>query len=166
MKRLLPIVMTATTLPFAALTAQAEGNRLPDALYIGAGFSQNVIDSPWGGSEDATGYSLFGGMEFDNSVEGLTSSVEIGYSDTGDFYDNSDSDINGPWAALVGKKSLPEIDPRLSVLGRIGLDLGDDDGLLLGAGVGFDPMDKLGLRAEFINKDASSVYQISALLHF
>ena len=48
MKRLLPIVMTATTLPFAALTAQAEGNRLPDTLYIGAGFSQNVIDSPLG----------------------------------------------------------------------------------------------------------------------
>ena len=165
MKRLLPIVITAATLPFAAVSAQAE-NRLPENLYIGGGFNQNIIDSPWGGSESATGFTVFGGLDFENGIAGLNSSVELGYGDTEDFYDNTDSDINGPWVALVGEKSLPEIDPRLSVLGRLGLDLGDDDGLLLGAGVGFDVTNNVGLRGEFINKDATSVYQISALLHF
>ncbi len=166
MKRLLPIAFTAATLPFAALTAHAEDGSLAGKLYLGGGFNQNVIDSPWGGSEDATGFTLFGGMYFDNSIQGLNSSVEIGYNDTEDFYDNSDTDIKGPWAAVVGEKFLPEVDPRLSVLGRIGIDFGDDDGLLLGAGVGFHPVEKVGLRAEFINKDASSVYQLSALVHF
>ena len=95
--------------------------------------------------------------------------VEFGYSDTGDFYNsngNGDEDINGVWVAAVAEKYLPEIDPRLSVIGRGGLDLGDDDGIFLGAGAGFKVNEQVGLRAEFINKDASSVYQVGALFHF
>ena len=46
------------------------------------------------------------------------------------------------------------------------LDLGDDDGIFLGAGAGFKVNEQVGLRAEFINKDASSVYQVGALFHF
>ena len=166
MKRLLPTTLLLATLPMATASLHAEPSDLAGNVYLGGGFSQNVIDSPWGGSESATGITLFGGIEFDNSMAGLNSSVELGYSDTGDFYDNSDTDIQGPWIALVGEKFLPEIDPRFSAVGRLGVDFGDDDGLLLGAGVGFHPMNNFGLRAEFINKDASSVYQLSALVHF
>lgn len=163
-KYLLPIILTA-----AASSALAEGSPLNNKLYVGINLSHNTINSPFsnGGDADASGYSAFTGLKFNNSVEGLTTSAEIGYSDTEDFFNsNGDADINGIWVAGVAEKTLPEIDPRLSVLGRIGLDFGDDDGIFLGAGAGFKASDLLSLRAEFINKDASSVYQIGALIHF
>jgi len=162
--------LITAALSVACTTAMAEGNNLQDTIYIGGAVNHNVIDSPFGGDElDANGYSIFGGYKFKNSVPDLITSAELGYSDTGDFFDsngNGDEDINGIWVAAVAEKFLPEIDPRLSVIGRGGLDLGDDDGIFLGAGAGFKVNDKVGLRAEFINKDASSVYQFGAIFNF
>lgn len=162
-KYLLTVILTAAT-----SSAIAEGSPINDKLYVGANLSHNTIDSPFnGGDVDASGYSLFAGLKFNNSVEGLTTSAELGYSDTKDFFkSNGDADINGVWIAGVAEKTLPELDPRISALARIGLDLGDDDGILFGAGLGFHATDMLSLRAEFINKDASSVYQIGALINF
>lgn len=163
--------LIATAISAATITTvSAEENTLRNAFYVGGAVNHNVIDSPFGGDElDANGYSLFGGYKFDNSVADLMTAVEFGYSDTGDFYNsngNGDEDINGVWVAAVAEKYMPEIDPRLSVIGRGGLDLGDDDGIFLGAGAGFKVNEQVGLRAEFINKDASSVYQVGALFHF
>ncbi|MEQ3692239.1 MAG: outer membrane beta-barrel protein [Thalassolituus sp.] len=162
-KYLLPVILTAAT-----ASAMADDSPLKDRLYVGANLSHNTIDSPFGGDDvDAGGYSIFTGLKFDNSIEGLTTSAELGYSDTKDFFDsNGDADINGVWVAGVAEKTLPEIDPRVSALARIGLDLGDDDGILLGAGLGFHATEMLSLRAEFINKDASSVYQVGAVFNF
>lgn len=166
-KHLLPMILTMAT---ATTSVMAEESALTNNLYVGANLSHNNIDSPFGGNDlDAGGFSIFGGLKLKNSVAGLTTSAELGYSDTKDFFDNNgngDADINGIWVAGVAEKTLPEINPRLSVLGRIGLDLGDDDGIFLGAGAGFKASDLLSLRAEFINKDASSVYQIGAVLNF
>ena len=158
------------TLSTLAATAIANDHSLEDVAYIGGALNHNIIDSPFGGRDlDANGYSIFGGYKFENSITDLMTAVEFGYSDTGDFDvsdNNRDEDINGIWVAAVAEKSLPEIDSRLSVVGRGGLDLGDDDGIFLGAGAGFKVNQQLGLRAEFINKDVTSVYQISALFHF
>jgi hypothetical protein len=151
----------------AAPIANADSN-IKDRLYVGAAINQNIIDSPFSSDDlDAAGYSVFAGLTFANSVDGLMTAVELGYNDTGEFFNGpGESDINGMWVAGVAEKTLPEIDPRLTALGRFGLDLGDDDGLLLGAGLGFHASERLGLRAEFINKDASGVYQLGALIHF
>jgi len=167
-KYLIPALLSAMAVPAFADDHMNDSNQLAKRMYLGGGVNHNVIDSPFSGQDaDANGYTVFAGLEFANSVAGLMTSAELGYSDTGEFYDGpGDTDIDGIWVAAVAEKSLPEIDPRLSALARGGLDLGDDDGIFLGAGVGFKASEQVGLRAEFINKDASSVYQFSALFHF
>ncbi|WP_370291788.1 outer membrane beta-barrel protein [Thalassolituus sp.] len=167
MKYVLPLAFALASTTAIADDHASSGN-VKDRIYLGANISHNTIDSPFsGGDLDAAGYSIFGGLKFPNSTAGLTTSAEFGYSDTEDFFNgNGDTDINGFWLAGVAEKSLPELDPRLSAIGRLGLDFGDDDGIFLGAGIGFKASEVLGLRAEFINKDASGVYQIGALFNF
>ncbi|MDF1762933.1 MAG: hypothetical protein P1U57_05950 [Oleibacter sp.] len=169
MKFSLPVLLALGVSSTALTVSQASAEPITDRLYLGAGISHNVIDSPFGGrSYDAFGTTFFGGLTFDNNYQGLMTAMEFSYSDTEDFFDNNrgDADINGFAASLVAEKSLPEIDARLAALGRIGVDFGDDDGILLGAGASFKASEALGFRAEYINKDASNVYQLSALIHF
>ncbi|MAS24874.1 MAG: hypothetical protein CMI03_16465 [Oceanospirillaceae bacterium] len=155
----------ALTAGFVSAPVMAEGLDAKN-LYVGGGISENVVDSPFGGgSDDAFGYTLFAGYEFQNSYPLVKTSAEIGYSDTDDF-DRVDDDINGLWVAGVIEKDLPEINDKFFVIGRAGLDFGDDDGLLLGAGAGFHLTPKLDLRGEYIAKDSSSVYQASVAVNF
>lgn len=134
-------------------------------LYVGASLTHNVIDSPFGGRDlDANGVGLFAGYEFDNDMDQINTYLEVGYSQTDDFFDNED--INGLWVSGLLQKTLPEIDPRLSVLARLGLDFGDDDGLFLGAGGAFQLTPHFSMRAEYINKDATTVYQLGGVIHF
>ena len=64
------------------------------------------------------------------------------------------------------KKDLPEISRNLFAIGRAGLDFGDDDGLLLGAGAGFHLTPKVDVRGEYLAKNASTVYQASLVVNF
>jgi len=168
MKFVLPLALAIAATPALADDHMDDSSSLKKRLYVGAGLNHNEIDSPFGGGDaDANGYTIFAGLTFPNDTAGLMTAAELGYSDTGEFYDGpGDTDINGFWIAGVAEKTLPEIDPRVSVLGRAGIDFGDDDGIFLGAGLGFKATKMVDLRAEFINKDASGVYQLSALVHF
>ncbi len=133
-------------------------------LYLGGSFSYNTIDSPFGGgSADATGVQGFAGYKMATLEGGIHTSVELGISQTGDF-DHTDESISGLWLAAVAEKDLPEISPNLSLLGRVGLDVGDDDGILTGVGVGYRLNRQLQLRGEFVNKDASNQYLASLLI--
>ena len=170
MKSLTPLLLTSIITTSLAIPAFAdeEANKkiqVENRLYVGGGLNMNVIDSPFGGSDDASGVTLFAGYKFDNNIhQDLTTSLEFGYGNTSDF--GNDKDITSLYLAAVGDKKLPEIDPKLSVIGKIGLDVGDDDGILLGAGVGYQVAPAVQVRLEFINKDASSQYQASALFNF
>ena len=88
----------------------------------------------------------------------------MGYSQTGDFIGNND--ISGLWLSALAQKHLPEIDNRLSALARAGVDFGDDDGLFMGVGAAFQLIPQFDIRAEYINKDASTVYQLGAVYKF
>jgi len=157
-----PLVLTTA---FVSAPTLAEGFDA-SKLYVGGGVSENIVDSPFGGgSDDAIGYTLFGGYEFDNDYAQIKTSAEIGYSKTDDF-DDVDDDISGLWVAGVIEKDLPEINNNLFVIGRAGLDFGDDDGLLLGAGGGFHITPKVDVRGEYLAKNASTVYQASLVVNF
>ncbi len=167
MKYTLPVIFTLALTPVAAQAEENNSAFRADHLQLGGSISENVVDSPFGGgSEDALGFSVFAGYEFANDMRGVKTTAELGYSDTDDFYRGGDNDINGLWVAGVVEKNLPEINPNLFALARIGLDFGDDDGILLGAGGGFHLSKEVDVRAEFINKDASSVYQASLVFNF
>lgn len=151
-KLALPLLLAAASVSHAETRQGADLSR----LQIGGGLSYNIIDSPFGhGSSDASGILLFGGYRLDSAWPGITSSVELGYNRTSRF-DEYHENISGPWIALVGERGLPEVDRRLSLLGRVGLDVGDDDGILMGVGVGFRVDPRIQLRAEYINRDAST----------
>jgi len=160
-------LILATAL-LSAFSVQAEQKKVElslDNLYVGGSFSNNVIDSPFGGgSVDAFGISAFAGYELDNDIEQVMTAVEAGYSQTEDFTRNND--INGLWVSAVAQKQLPEIDPRLSAMARIGIDFGDDDGIFMGAGAAFRIIEQVEVRAEYINKDATTVYQASGVFKF
>lgn len=163
MKKILAIAIVSALSPAFASAAEFDQSK----LYAGGSLTNNVVDSPFGGgSASAIGFAGFAGYELDNNFGDVTTSIEAGYSTTDDFYSGFDSDISGLWVAGVVQKTLDEINPQLFAIARLGLDLGDDDGLLMGAGAGFQLNEQLDLRAEFINKDASSVYQVSAVFNF
>lgn len=167
MKKHFPLLLAFSALPMVAQADNSGQGLQPERLQLGGSLSQNVIDSPFGGSNvDATGLSIFAGYELDNDIDQVKTTVEVGYTQTDDFFNGPDSDISGFWFAGVAEKQLPEINPNLFAIARLGLDIGDDDGILLGAGAGFHLTPKLDVRGEYINKDASSVYQASFVLNF
>ncbi|WP_286719066.1 outer membrane beta-barrel protein [Thalassolituus sp. UBA2009] len=167
MKKNLPLVLAFCALPTAVLAENTAPGFQIERLQLGGSLSHNVVDSPFGGGNvDAMGVSIFAGYELDNDIDQVKTTVEIGYSQTDDFFKGPHSEISGLWVAGVVEKQLPEINPNLFALARLGLDLGDDDGILLGAGAGFHLTPKLDIRGEYINKDASSVYQASFVLNF
>ncbi|WP_221797850.1 outer membrane beta-barrel protein [Oceanobacter mangrovi] len=170
MKSRITQAVLITTLASASTLALAEtnmsgGDDLAKKLYLGGGLSYNTVDSPFGGgSIDATGVQGLVGLDLGHHSGGISTKLEVGYSQTDDF-DNTNQNISGLWGALVAEKSLPEIDRNLSLLGRVGVDVGDDDGILTGVGVGYQLTNELQLRGEFINKDASNQYMGSLIFH-
>jgi len=162
--------LIATSALLLALSAQAEQPRQPaqnislDKIHIGAGLTHNNLDSPFGGDVDANGFSVFAGYELENDLPQFSTYAEVGYAQTQDFFANED--IRGLWLSTVAVKQLPEINPRLSALARFGIDLGDDDGVFMGLGAQLQLAKPVALRAEYINKDATTVYQLSAVLSF
>ncbi len=121
---------------------------------IGAGISSNSISGP---ASDETGFQFFGAYDLDqiNLMEGVTSSVEFGFMDYG-----FSGDSTGIWGAYVidGKFS-----GQFGWLARLGYDFGDDNGLLIGAGVGFALSDKLNIRGEYVVRDEVDSLQINFL---
>jgi hypothetical protein len=79
-------------------------------------------------------------------------SVEVGYMDSGDLDVNRgrDVDAEGVWSTAV--ISFP-LTGRLNVLGRAGLDFGDDDGFMFGGGLGYQANEKVEVRCEYVVRD-------------
>ncbi len=163
--------LTLSTGLLAACLAQpllADSANQPSSPWqAGLNLGQHVFDSPFGSdNRSAAGLGFFVGYQFDSGIQDVYSSIEVGYTQTDDFYRHRNTDIKSLWVAAVLQKRLPELNPNFAVLGRFGLDLGDDDGLLMGVGVAMQHQTNLATRAEFINKDATKVYQLSVVVSF
>ena len=86
--------------------------------------------------------------------------VELGYMDTGDL-DNGVSAI-GVWSTVVASRSLNN---SLKLLGRLGYDFGDDDGVMIGAGVGFPVASSMDMRVEYVIRDHIDSFQLNLVFH-
>lgn len=133
-------------------------------VYAGGGLGYNSFGSGW---DDAVGFQVFGGYQLDELVGDmgdLSLAVEIGYMNSGDFereyclngwmgYTECYSvefDAKGIWStAVVSYPVAQDVD----LLGRLGLDFGDDDGLMFGAGVGYSVTNEIQLRGEYVIRD-------------
>lgn len=147
----------------SAFTAHAEGI---DAkrVYLGGGLNFNSL--PAAGS--ARGFQFFAGYEFPALLnDDISTSLEVGYMDSGDFNrfnsNNSANDLEGVWAAFV--ESVP-VSNKVDVLGRLGYDFGDDDGLLLGAGMQYKFNTKAALRMEYVAREHITGLQVNVLFKF
>ncbi|HEX5513307.1 MAG TPA: outer membrane beta-barrel protein [Gammaproteobacteria bacterium] len=151
-------------LGIASGSALAQGFN-QDNLYAGAGISLNSLS----GFDDAVGFQIFGGYKLDTlNLDPVKLAVEVGYMDSGDFEANYwfgkvEANVSGVWASAVASYPLT---PELNLLGRLGLDFGDDDGLLLGAGVGYTVSKEIELRAEYVIRDNVDSLQANFVYHF
>ena len=139
--------------------AQAQENKplLDRNLFsIGFGISDNEVSNP---DEDDTGYQFFGAYDLTqvNLMEGVNSSIEFGFMDFG-----FDDDDTGIWGSYVIDGNLSG---RLGWLAQVGLDIGDDSGLLLGAGLKIMLNETLDLRFDYVVRDEVDSLQINFMLH-
>jgi len=122
---------------------------------IGAGLSVNSVDAPFN-VDDETGFQFFAAYDLSavNLMEGVSTSIELGYMDYG--FDGVDND--GLWATAVvdGK-----ISGQFGWLARLGLDFGDDSGIMLGAGVSLALSNRFDTRLEYVVRDDIDSIQLN-----
>lgn len=131
-------------------------------FYAGAGINLNSAS----GVDDAVGVQLFVGYELDMiDAAPIALAVEAGYMDTGNFEwrGRNVGSASGLWATAVASYRL---NPELDVLARLGLDLGDDDGLMLGVGVGYALSKEIAVRGEYVVRDNIDSLQANVVLRF
>ncbi len=133
-------------------------------FYIGGGLGFNSLP----GYGSARGFQLMGGYEFKTKLnEDITSALEIGYMDTGNFKHINNitkpDDVNGVWVAML--ESVP-LSRKTDMLVRLGFDFGDDDGLLLGTGLQYKFTTKVAMRMEYIARQHVNSLQANVLFKF
>jgi len=148
MKKLFILLVSMT---FASYV-QAAGGSGANQIYLGGGVSSNDALG-----DTATGFQLFAGMPMPVKMGKARLLGEAGYMDSGDF------DYNVPFWGNVGKYSVKgfwanavvemPVAASLNLIGRAGLDFGDDDGLMIGAGVGIPVSSKFDIRFEYVIRD-------------
>ena len=121
---------------------------------IGVGISDNSAGQF---IKDETGFQFFTAYDLNqvNVMEGVKSSVEIGFMDYGFPSDNT-----GIWANYVVDGL---ISGQLGWLARLGFDFGDDSGLMIGAGVSYATSEKIELRVEYVSRDDVDSLQFNLL---
>ena len=156
---------------FSSTVLAAQGGSITlqtSSFYLGAGLGFN---SHAGGR--STGFQLLGGYEFAAKLNGaISSAIELGYMSTGTFESknlnngatsSSNQEAKGVWLNYVG--SYP-ISNRVEGLWRVGIDFGDDDGLMAGAGMGYNFNRHWALRSEYVVREAVNSFQFNLLYGF
>jgi opacity protein-like surface antigen len=116
-------------------------------LFFGAGVSSNDVS----GSDSATGFQIFGGYGFGEVTRSVFIDAEVGYMDTGNMSrPGGNVKAKGLWASGVGRLMVA---PSVELIGRLGFDFGDDDGLLAGIGAGLLLTKNFKLRLEYVQRD-------------
>lgn len=152
-----------TTVLSIASSGAAAAELEKDRFYVGGGISDNEIDN-----DSDTGYQFLVGYELPVDTGEVDTALEVGYWDAGDVEVNTPAgrrgrDVDGIWASGVFSF---EIAPRVKLLGRAGMDFGDDDGPMAGAGVGFDLGRRFELRGEYVAREDTDSVQANLLYRF
>ena len=159
-----PLRVTAVLLAAMVFSsaAAAQGFDLK-RLFFGGGVSLNSVSY----ADDGAGFQIFGGYNFPAIARNLYIDAEAGYMDTGRLDQGVCSGfcnrrVNGPWATGVVRYLVA---PKVELIGRAGLDLGDDDGPMVGIGVGFIVTPHVKLRGEFVVRDHVDSLQFNVVFY-
>jgi opacity protein-like surface antigen len=143
----LSILLVSTLFAFHVQAEGLDGNK----LYLGGGLGYNDI-----GYDEALGFQLFAGLPIPVKMGKARLLGEVGYMDSGKFEQNAgaagtaSAKARGIWANAV--VDIP-VGNKLSILARAGLDFGDDDGLMIGGGLGIPAGNKIDLRFEYVVRE-------------
>ncbi len=154
--RIVPLALAA----MLALPVQAHEFNAGNA-YGGIGLTFNSV-----GTGNATGFQLLGGYDLNLTINGdISTAIEVGYMDSGNFNTfggGSFGGAEGIWLALVNSV---EINRKMDAFTRVGIDLGDDDGFMVGAGMGYHFNRQTELRVEYVVRDHINGLQFNAVFH-
>ena len=143
-KNIIIIMITVFSIGSASISFAAEPLLDRGKFSIGGGVSTNDLN---GISGSEVGFQFFGAYNLNqiNLMDGVRSSVEAGYMDYG-----FNTESGGIWGSYVVDGN---ISGQFRWLARLGYDFGDDNGLLIGGGLGFVLNQKMGLRFEYVVRD-------------
>lgn len=132
-------------------------------LFFGGGLSSNSIS----GADNATGFQLFGGYNFGEFAPKFQVDAEVGYMDSGKFKKNVfgvtvEDKAKGLWGTGVARYMIT---PQVELIGRLGYDFGDDDGLMAGLGAGYIVNPHLKLRLEYVARDNIDSIQFNVVFY-
>ena len=132
-------------------------------LFFGGGVSLNSAS----GADDGTGFQIFGGYNFPAVARNLYVDAEAGYMDTGKLERRCtqgicDARAKGHWANGVLRYLVT---PSVELIGRAGVDFGDDDGLMIGIGAGYIIGTRLKVRFELVQRDDVSSVQFNVVVY-
>ena len=138
------------------------------SFYIGGGLGFNTH-----GGGSSVGYQFLGGYEFAAKLNGdISSAIELGYMDSDNFETKnlntgstttSNQEAKGMWLDYVA--SYP-IGNKVEGLARFGWDFGDDDGLMVGAGMAYNFNRNWALRSEYVVRPYTESFQFNVLYGF
>ena len=120
-------------------------------FYIGGGLGYNDI-----GFDEAVGLQLFAGQPIPVKMGKARLLGEVGYMDSGNFdrnvggFGTSSAKAQGIWANAVIEIPAGE---KINLLARAGLDFGDDDGLMIGGGIGIPAGNQMDIRFEYVVRE-------------
>lgn len=129
-------------------------------IFLGGGLSTNDIDF----GDDATGFQIFAGMPLPVNMGSAKLSAEVGYMDSGDFdgpFGFGSFDVKGIWTTAVIEFPISN---NIDLIGRAGLDFGDDDGLMIGGGIGIPVSNKIDIRVEYVIRDNMDSLQANIVI--
>ena len=178
MKKLIFVFITIGL--FAAQASYAANGLKEENFYFGAGVGFNDADDIADDADDvddATGWQIFAGYDTGVKAGPANLAIEVGYMDSGDFdyettvvlpfglgtiTEKGSTDATGVWVTAVFDAPVNE---TFGILGRVGMDFGDDDGLMLGLGVGFNLSRQIELRGEYVIRDEIDSLQVNFVYH-
>lgn len=142
--------------------------------YIGVGITGSEPDDD-DNFKGAAGFQIYGGYMLEQKIADVVNiSIEFGYHDTGDF-DGANKIVNGNvvndpsfndagvWVSGVFSYNIVE---DFDIQGTIGVDFGDDDGLLIGGGVVYHLTDRVNLNLALIGRSESTSGQFNVTYQF
>lgn len=149
------LLLLGTVISVQAYAQEQEPILDKNLFAIGAGISFNDADG-----DDEVGFQVFGAYELKevNLMDDVDSSIEFGIMDFG-----TDEDNDGIWASYVIDGAIND---QFGWLAQAGWDIGDDSGLLFGAGVKYRLDQATDIRVEYVIRDEVDSLQANFLYHF
>jgi hypothetical protein len=130
-------------------------------FYLGGGLGFNSLP----GFGNAVGAQLLAGYEFDaRIIGGISTGIELGLMDSGDFDRfNGPGTVDGASGVWLNVVESVSMNSKFDMLVRAGLDMGDDDGLMVGAGIGYKFNNRTSWRTEYVVRDHIDSFQFNII---